>query len=136
MPALILDSSVTLSLAFEDECDDFTRRVFEAVKQAGALVPSLWRLEVANIMVSSVKRKRLTGPDAGLFLSLLSTQPIQVADDNNLSAAALYELALRYGLTAYDAAYLNLAEITGLPLASKDAALKAAVIKAGLKLFA
>ena len=135
MPALLLDSSVALSLAFEDECDDYTRRVFEAIRKGGALVPSLWILEVANTLAVSVKRKRLTEPDAERFLFLLTAQQIQTVQDNDQSAADLYALALRYNLTAYDAAYLNLAQKTGLPLASKDSALKEAALKAGLTLF-
>jgi predicted nucleic acid-binding protein len=126
---------VALSLAFEDECDDYTRRVFEAVRKDGALAPSLWVLEVANILAVSVKRKRLNEPDAERFLLLLSAQQIQTVSDNGPSAAELYALALRYGLTAYDAAYLNLVQKSGLPLASKDSALKEAVLMAGLTLF-
>jgi predicted nucleic acid-binding protein len=60
LPALVLDSSVALSLAFEDECDDYARRVFEAIRKDRALAPSLWFLEVANILAVSVKRKRRT----------------------------------------------------------------------------
>ena len=135
MPGLVLDSSVALSLAFEDECDDYTQRVFEAIRKGGALAPPLWVLEVANILAVSVRRRRLTEPDAERFLLLLSVQPIQMAPDNDQSAADLYALALRYNLTAYDATYLNLAQKSGLPLASKDSALKEAALKAGLTLF-
>ena len=126
MPLLILDSSVALSLAFEDECDDYTLRVFEAIRKGGALAPSLWILEVANILAVSVKKKRLTEPDAEHFLSLLSAQPIEMVSDSDQSAADLYALALRYNLTVYDAAYINLANKSGLPLASKDSALNEA----------
>ena len=135
MPVLLLDSSVALSLAFEDECDDYTLRVFEAIRKGGALVPSLWFLEVANILALSVKRKRLTEPEAERFLLLLSAQQIQTAPDIDHRATDLYALALHYNLTAYDAVYLNLANKSGLPLASKDSALKNATVEAGLTLF-
>lgn len=98
-------------------------------------MPSLWFLEVANILAVSVKRKRLAGPDAERFLLLLSAQQIQTAPDIDQPAADLYALALRYNLTAYDAVYLNLAQKTGLPLATKDSALKYATLEAGLTLF-
>ena len=99
------------------------------------MVPSLWFLDVANILAVSVKRKRLTESDAERFLLLLSAQQIQTAPDIDHPATDLYALALRYNLTAYDAVYLNLAQKTGLPLASKDSALKVAALEAGLTLF-
>ncbi len=136
MPALILDSSVTLSMAFLEEFDDYSRRVFESVATAGALVPPLWHHEVANILSSGVRRNRLTNASALRFLSLLEKQPIETAPENILfPATEIYRTAQRHGLTAYDAAYLRLALSSGLPLASKDRALNDAAKAAGVTLF-
>lgn len=139
MPALIVDSSVTLSLAFEDEFDDFSLRAFELVRQDGALAPGLWPLEVANILHSGVKRRRLTESDALRFLSLLAELPIGIAREENEAAVPLtlelFSLSRRHGLTSYDAAYLRLAMASGLPLASKDTELNAAAKNAGIQLF-
>ena len=55
MPALVLDSSVALSLAFEEEFDDYSVRVFEAIRRDGALAPALWPYEVANILSNGAK---------------------------------------------------------------------------------
>lgn len=137
MPVLILDCSVTLSMAFADEFDGYSRRVFETIRTGGALVPSLWHLEVANILSSGVKRNRLTHAGALHFLSLLAKHPIETAgEDVPFPAALFYELAQQHALTAYDAAYLRLALSSGLPLASKDRALLAAARAAGVALFA
>lgn len=136
MPALILDSSVALSLAFEDEFDEYSSHVFETIRQHGALVPQLWFLEVANILSSGVKRSRITDSDARRFLSLLAAQPIQAFEEKSPGAAEeYYTLSRRFLLTAYDAAYLRLALSSGLPLASKDKALNHAAKAAGIVLF-
>lgn len=140
MPALILDCSVTLSLAFEDEFDAYSVRVFESVRRHGALVPRLWSLEVANILSISVRRGRLTEERAFRFLSLLSEQPIEAAQLDGEKAVPdamkLFSLSRRHSLTAYDAAYLQLALASGLPLASKDRELNDAAKSAGIRLFA
>ncbi len=137
MPALVLDCSVTLSMAFAEEFDDYSRQVFETIRTGGALVPSLWHLEVANILSSGVKRNRLAHAEALRFLTLLARHPIETAaEDVSFPAANFYELAQRHTLTAYDAAYLRLALSSGLPLASKDKALNAAARAAGVALFA
>ena len=139
MPALILDSSVTLSLAFEDEFDDFSLRAFEVVRRDGALVPWLWPFEVANILHSGVKRSRLTASDAQRFLFLLADLPIEIARNEGQKPVAiaqeLFLLFQRRNLTSYDAAYLQLAMTSGLPLASKDNELNIAAKAAGLQLF-
>ncbi|MCD8141191.1 MAG: type II toxin-antitoxin system VapC family toxin [Planctomycetaceae bacterium] len=138
MPALVLDSSATLSLAFEDERDDQTVRIFEAVRAEGAIVPGLWPLEVANILYSGVKRNRLVEGQALRFLRLLSTLPISVVADESAPATMAFDIFVissRFGLTAYDAAYLQLALVSGLPLASKDRQLNAAAKSAGLALY-
>jgi PIN domain len=46
--SLVLDSSVTLAWIYEDESTEAIRRVFDSVADEGAVVPALWRLEVAN----------------------------------------------------------------------------------------
>lgn len=139
MPALILDSSVTLALAFEDEFDEFSRSAFEATRRNGALVPRLWAFEVANILSNGVKRSRLTEIEARRFLGLLAELPIEVAQAEGVQAAPialeLFSLSQDHGLTAYDSVYLQLAMATRLPLASKDNELNAAMRHAGLKLF-
>lgn len=136
MPALILDCSVALSMAFAEEFDDYTRHVFESIRTGGALVPSLWHYEVANILSSGVRRKRLTQAASLRFLALLAKQPIETAIENAVfPALRFYELAQEHSLTAYDAAYLRLALSSGLPLASKDKSLNDAARAAGVPLF-
>lgn len=138
MAVLVMDSSVTLELAFDDEFGDYSRRVFNAIRHQGALVPALWELEVANILSNGVTRGRLRSVDAEHFLQLLSTLPIEISTAVHTSdgKAVLFKLAQEFSLTAYDACYLHLAMTSGLPLASKDKKLNAAAGEAGVVLFA
>jgi precorrin-6B methylase 2 len=59
------------------------RRVFDAIADNGALVPALWRLEVANILTMAVRKRRID-PDfrrAGLAdLALLEISTDQLTD--------------------------------------------------------
>jgi predicted nucleic acid-binding protein len=57
--SLVLDSSATLAWIYSEETTEPIRRLFEAVADQGAVVPSLWRLEVANSLTGAVRRGRI-----------------------------------------------------------------------------
>ena len=57
--SLVIDSSITLAWLFDDERTPQADAVMRQVAKAGAVVPSLWRLEVANGLQSAVRRKRI-----------------------------------------------------------------------------
>ena len=99
-----------------------------------AMVPTLWRLELANVLVIAERRKRLTEADTARFLSLLDGLAIQVVPDHGTTADTV-ALARAHGLTAYDSAYLDVALRTGLPFASLDTRLVKAAVAAGVVLF-
>jgi predicted nucleic acid-binding protein len=77
---LILDSSATLAWIYGDETTETIRRVFDAIADNGALVPVLWRLEVANKLTMAVLKRRVD-PDfrraalADLALLDITTDP-------------------------------------------------------------
>ena len=124
MTALVIDSSAALSWCFEDEASPGTDALFERVRDLGALVPGLWHLEVANVLLQAEKRGRITGGDVTMRLDLIAALPITT--DSETTARAWREilaLARAQGLTTYDAAYLELAIRRGLPLQTKDEAL-------------
>jgi predicted nucleic acid-binding protein len=56
---LILDSSATLAWIYGDESTEAIRRIFDVVADNGALVPALWRLEVANSLTMAVRKRRI-----------------------------------------------------------------------------
>jgi predicted nucleic acid-binding protein len=96
-------------------------------------VPGLWSLEIANGLVTGERRGRIRPAESAAFVALLEELPIVA--DGATGARALHEtmnLAREHGLTAYDAAYLELAMRLGLPLATGDRSLAAAAERVGV----
>jgi predicted nucleic acid-binding protein len=133
--SLVLDCSATLAWVYDDEATPAVRAVFETVAGRGALVPARWRLEVANVLEMGVRRKRHDAAFRDATLSDLALLPIRVDPETDRHAwGATARLAARYGLTLYDAAYLELARRTDLPLATLDKELRAAALAEGVPL--
>jgi predicted nucleic acid-binding protein len=131
--AFVLDGSVTLAWFFEDEADTYAEAVEDSLPAATAVVPSLWPLEVANALVTGERRKRTTEAKVTAFLVLLKALPITLDDETAVRAwSDVPHLARAHNLSAYDAAYLELALRRGLPLATLDDKLKAAAAAAGV----
>jgi predicted nucleic acid-binding protein len=131
--ALVIDSSAALSWCFEDEASPASDALFEQVRDQGAVVPGLWHLEVANVLLQAEKRGRIAAGDVAMRLELIAELPITT--DNETTARAWREilaLARAERLTTYDATYLELAIRRGLPLQTKDAALIAAAKRSGV----
>ncbi len=133
--SLVLDSSVALAWIYPDETTDAIRQVFEQIGDHGALVPALWRLEVANALTIAVRRGRITTALRVTGLADLAVLDIVVdlATDEYAWSSTL-QLADRFHLTVYDAAYLELAQRRSLPLASLDRALRGAARGLGVGL--
>jgi predicted nucleic acid-binding protein len=133
--SLVLDASLTLSWYFEDERTHAADRVLDMVVDQGACVPALWRLEVANGLQASIRRKRFDASFRDDALSRLARLPITVdADTNTYAWSSTVHLADRFQLTLYDAAYLELAQRRHMPLASLDQPLRGAASALGLDL--
>jgi predicted nucleic acid-binding protein len=118
---LVIDASVALAWCFGDEQTEATARLLERVQTDAAAVPSLWHLEVANVLALAERRRRITSAESTELIALLET--LEIVVDEETPARALnrvFDLAREQRLTAYDAAYLELAMRLGLPLASKD----------------
>lgn len=125
--SVVIDASLTLSWYFDDEATPAADAVLDRVSEAGAVVPGLWRLEVANAFQSALRRKRITAPYRDESLTELAAMPITVDEDTDTYAwTTTLRLAERFGLTIYDAAYLELAQRRSLPLATLDKELREA----------
>ena len=112
-----------------------SRAAEETVFRSGAVVPSLWRLEVANAFQFARRRRRMDVRNRDAALSDLANMRILLDGETDLRAWGItLGLADRYGLTIYDAAYLELAERRGLPLATLDGDLRAAGQALGIPL--
>lgn len=133
--SLVLDASVALAWCFEDEASAETDAIAERVREEGAFVPSLWHLELGNVLLQAEKRRRITTADATTRLELISALPIVTDHEtSNRAWRDVLGLARAQKLTTYDAAYLELAIRRGLPLASRDTDLAAAAKRLGVEL--
>ena len=134
MTKFVLDASVALSWCFADEENPYARMVLHMLREADAIVPTIWPLEIANALVVAERRRRLKPTETSRFLSLI--EGLDIVMDPGTPSHAFGEtlsLARRHGLSAYDAAYLELAVRDALPLATLDGDLKNAARKLGLK---
>jgi len=132
----VLDSSMAVAWSFEDETNEYADRVEGALANKRAVVPVLWTLEVANALLVGERRKRATEADTSKWTAMLARLPISIDDQTNTHAwTTTLSLARRHNLSAYEAAYLELAIRRGLPLATLDAQLQAAAKAVGVQLF-
>lgn len=122
--AFVLDSSVALAWLLQDEANERTDALADRLEQEDAHVPPIWQLEVGNALMTAFRRKRISGGDFERCISVLSALPIEV--DTTAGLAGVLSIAQRFGLTSYDAAYLELAQRRGLPLATLDEKLRQA----------
>lgn len=127
----VIDCSITMAWCFEDEGNEYSDTILENLKDATAIVPTIWSLEVANVLLLSKKHKRITEVQSASFIDALSALPI-VVDPSTTSRAmhSIFALAGQSELTIYDASYLELAIREGIPLLTLDKEL----IKAAKKL--
>ncbi|MEX1184775.1 MAG: type II toxin-antitoxin system VapC family toxin [Gemmatimonadota bacterium] len=129
----VLDASVTLSWCFEDEGGDYALAVLDALQSSEATVASLWPVEVANGLVTAERRGRIAAAAAARFAHLLLSLPIVVDPvDRRRAFEVVRTLARQHDLSAYDAAYLELATRLAVPIATLDARLAVAAESQGV----
>jgi predicted nucleic acid-binding protein len=132
----VLDGSVAMAWCFHDEKDPYADAIAGLFPGIQAFVPSLWPLEVANALLMGERRKRSTQADTVNWLAFLNSLPITVDDETTARAwGDTLGLARSQNLSAYDAAYLELALRRGLPLATLDEKLKDAAKAVGVPLY-
>ena len=133
----VLDCSVTMAWCFEDEAGADADAALTALMGGAALAPSIWPLEVVSVLLVAERRGRLAHADAVRFLDLLRGLPVAVVETTfDVASRSVHALARRYGLSAYDAAYLDLAMREDARLATRDRALRRAATAAGVGLLA
>ncbi|HEV3219704.1 MAG TPA: type II toxin-antitoxin system VapC family toxin [Candidatus Acidoferrales bacterium] len=136
MAVFVPDASATLAWCFEDETSDWTEALLAKFKSGDtAVVPQHWPAEVANTFLVGIRRGRVTKDKAARFLQDLLTLPIRIdfAGRENVFDQ-VFPFAAKYGLTVYDAAYLELAYRERIALATLDDDLKKAARAAGVSL--
>lgn len=136
MRTFVLDCSAALALVLPDESSSAVQAALEsgARDSTRLLVPSLWWYECTNVLLQASRRGRLELSEAREALSLLARLPRETRDAASLvDAVHLFHLATRFSLTAYDAAYLALAELSGATLLTLDDRLRAAAGSLGIE---
>src|SRR4051812_42987133 len=124
---------MTLAWYFEDEQTPTSLELLREVSARGAVAPSLWRLEVANAFQAALRRKRITAAFRDASLRDLAALAISIdAETDRHARSSTLRLADRFGLTIYDATYLELADRLSLPLATGDASLARAAMACGV----
>lgn len=131
----VLDASMTLTWCFEDEATSQTDAVLDRLAEDSAVAPSLWEREVVNVLLLAERHGRITESQTARFVALLSQLPIHI-NPADPDMGAVLAAGRHHGLTAYDAAYLVLAEREGIPLATVDGKLRMAAQAAGVPLVA
>ena len=133
--SFVLDSSISLTWCFDDERTDATDALLEQLVEVGAAAPALWPLEVLNALAMAERRSRIDAERRQRLAGFLRDLPVTIDEETASHAwAVTYELAARFRLTVYDAAYLELAQRRGLPLATLDQELRAAAAALGVTL--
>jgi len=127
----VVDNSVVSGWYLENQADDYTAAVARQLAEERAAVPAVWELEFANVLRTCCVRQRLDARRAQAVIVQVSSLPIDV-DREPVPRGELLALTLRFGLSTYDAAYLELALRLQCPLATLDADLKAAALASGV----
>lgn len=125
--SFVVDNSVVMSWCFKDQANAYADSILEKLAGATAYVPSVWPLEVVNVLLAAERRKYISQADSVRFISLLSQLPILVQHEGpERSMKDLLGLARAHDLSSYDASYLDLAMKKGIPLATLDQKLRGA----------
>ena len=133
-PGFVLDCSVALGAFFEDEQDDYSLAVWQSMKQVQAEVPALWHLEMGNILARALRSGRISAPALQVAWDQLEHVGLLTVDAGG-DARFWTQRSADWGLTAYDACYLDTALQHRLPLATKDKALADAARRVGVPLY-
>ncbi len=117
----VIDNSVVMSWCFKDETNGYADAVLDKLSESTAIAPSIWSLEVVNVLLVAERRKRLKQVDSVRFITLLSQLPIVVEDEGSEKMMKdLLALGRTSHLSSYDASYLDLAMRKDCPIATID----------------
>ncbi|HYA64602.1 MAG TPA: type II toxin-antitoxin system VapC family toxin [Candidatus Sulfotelmatobacter sp.] len=136
MSRFIVDASVALCWYFEDQKTAYTESVFDCLgKGDTALVPAIWPLEVVNSFLVAVRQKTISPAQLEIFTRDLEDLPVEVDIEGVRRVySSIVRLSQHHQLSSYDAAYLDLASVESLPLATLDKNLRAAAKRVGVEL--
>ena len=132
---IVIDASVALAWCFPDEASDYADGVLAELDDQTVIVPAIWSIEITNALLVGERRKRIRQPEVRRFVELL--QGLTIVEDRQPFAdtvSNVLPLAREFGLSAYDATYLDVAVRHAAPLATLDGALQKAGHAAGIRI--
>jgi predicted nucleic acid-binding protein len=132
----VVDASIALAWCFEDESTESLDDILHRLLLEGGIAPAHWPLEIANALRFAAGSGRVDESAISRARLIVTDLPIDVLPVETSTALGLIEPARRHDLTVYDAAYLELADIRGLGLATLDHRLAAACQAAGVAVIA
>jgi predicted nucleic acid-binding protein len=135
-PIVVLDCSIVLAHLMPDEESAYASEVLYSLVDRQALVPAVWPLEVANALLVAHRRGRIA--KGGFYDALRRIEDLRFLEDHTSCRVVLNDmirLAEQYGLSSYDASYLELAIRARLPVATLDEKLSKSVVQAGLSIY-
>ena len=127
----VLDNSVVSGWYLENQATGYTTAIAQRLRDDTAHAPAICELEFANVLRTACLRQRMTADQAQQVVAQIELLPIEV-DRAAVPRGQLVALALRFGLSSYDAAYLELALRLQCPIATQDTALKEAAMASGV----
>jgi predicted nucleic acid-binding protein len=123
----VVDNSVVMTWCFNDKANKYSDAILDSLNTSTAFVPSIWPLEVGNILLVAERRKRLREADSIRFIALIAELPIVIEQEQpERMMKDILALARKHKISTYDASYLDLAMRKGIPIASLDKDLRKA----------
>ena len=127
----VLDNSVVSGWFLENQATPYTDAVVQRLRDDRAHVPAVWELEFTNVLRTACVRQRLDAQRAQAVVVQIGALPISV-DRHPVVRSEMLALALRFGLSRYDVAYLELALRLQSPIATQDEAMRQAALACGV----
>ena len=138
---IVLDNSINTRLLWPDaESPENNRYALKVIRQAdnGSVfhVPTIWHYEAAHVAATLVRTGQVSQASATRYFEQVALLPITTDTPSHANAAtATFTLSIRFGLSVYDAAYLELVLRVGGTLATNDRQLRTAALRAGVSVF-
>ena len=123
----VIDNSVVMAWCFKDEASQYADAILDSFEISTGFVPSIWPLEVCNVLLVAERKRRISEAGSTRFIALLAELPIIVEQEPpERMLMEIFAFAREHKLSSYGASYLDLAMRKGLPIATLDKNLMAA----------
>ncbi len=129
----VIDNSIVCGWFLENQATPYTAAIGQQLQEDRAVAPPVWELEFTNVLRTACIRERMQLAAAYVVVEQVKSLPIDV-DRRPVRPSEILGLAMRFGLSSSDAAYLELALRLALPIATADIRLREAALAAGVGL--